>query len=125
MKPIVSYAELPVVYSCSGCSNTAQLANRLAVELDRARVAEMSCIAGVGGGVPSLVQKATTGRKIVAIDGCPLACVTHCLSHHGVEPTWHFTLTEFGLLKRQHEDYTPDDLARVKPRILQTLAASE
>ena len=48
------YDELPLVYSCSGCSNIAQLANKVAVELDREHIAEMSCIAGVGGGVKSL-----------------------------------------------------------------------
>lgn len=40
---------LPLVYACSGCSNVAQLANTIAVRLDRAGLAEMSCIAGVGG----------------------------------------------------------------------------
>ncbi|MFZ2289261.1 MAG: putative zinc-binding protein, partial [Halopseudomonas yangmingensis] len=28
--------DLPLIYSCSGCSNVAQLANTLAVRLDRA-----------------------------------------------------------------------------------------
>jgi hypothetical protein len=48
---------VPLVYSCSGCSSAAQLSNHLAVRLDRAGLAEMSCIAGVGGQVPSLVRK--------------------------------------------------------------------
>ncbi|MFB6195347.1 MAG: putative zinc-binding protein, partial [Haloplanus sp.] len=51
-----SYDELPLVYSCSGCSSAAQMANDLAVRLDRERVAEMSCIAGVGGDVGPLVD---------------------------------------------------------------------
>ena len=45
------YDALPLIYSCSGCSNIAQLANSVAIELDREVKAEMSCIAGVGGGV--------------------------------------------------------------------------
>ncbi|HAQ85985.1 MAG TPA: zinc-binding protein, partial [Pseudomonas sp.] len=47
----MSKPRLPLVYACSGCSNVAQLANTLAVRLDRAGLAEMSCIAGVGGRV--------------------------------------------------------------------------
>lgn len=39
---------LPLVYSCSGCSSAAQMANYVAVQLDRRGAAEMSCIAGVG-----------------------------------------------------------------------------
>jgi uncharacterized metal-binding protein len=46
-----------LVYSCSGCSSAAQLANYLAVRLDREGHAQMSCIAGVGGNVRSLVRK--------------------------------------------------------------------
>lgn len=72
----------PLVYSCSGCSSAAQMANYIAVQLDRMDVAEMSCIAGVGGNVKSLVRTATSGRKIIVIDGCPLACSKACLSNH-------------------------------------------
>lgn len=34
------------------------MANDIATKLDRNSIAEMSCIAGVGGGVASLVRKA-------------------------------------------------------------------
>ena len=54
-------ARLPLVYSCSGCSSAAQLANHVALQLDREGLAEMSCIAGVGGDVPSLVRLARSG----------------------------------------------------------------
>src|SRR3990167_1039811 len=79
------YSDLPLVYSCSGCSSVAQLANRLALELDREQVAEMSCIAGVGGGVPALVKKALSGRRIIALDGCALRCVHSCLARVNVD----------------------------------------
>ena len=51
------HADKPLLYACSGCSSAAQMANHLAVKLDRDGAAEMSCIAGVGGDVPSLVAK--------------------------------------------------------------------
>jgi len=38
----------PLVYSCSGGSSAAQLANALAIKLDRAGIGDMACIAGVG-----------------------------------------------------------------------------
>ena len=84
----------PLVYSCSGCSNVAQLANRIAVSLDREGFAEMSCISGVGGNVKPLVSKAKTGRPIIAIDGCPLACVKNCLSQHKLVATNYYELTD-------------------------------
>jgi uncharacterized metal-binding protein len=97
----------PLVYSCSGCSSAAQMANHIALELDRREVAEMSCIAGVGGDVPSLVKLAKSGRPVVAIDGCPLQCVRNCLAKHDVTPTLHWQLGEHGVKKRYHARYDP------------------
>jgi uncharacterized metal-binding protein len=85
----------PLVYACSGCSKVAQLANDLAVVLDREGIAEMSCIAGVGGQVKQLVRIAKSGRDILAIDGCPLNCVKRTLACHQVIPTWHLELSSF------------------------------
>jgi len=104
----------PLVYSCSGCSSAAQMANHIALELDRREVAEMSCIAGVGGDVPSLVKLARSGRPVVAIDGCPLECARHCLARHDVTPTVHWQLAGHGVRKRYHAAFDPeqaDDLA--------------
>lgn len=95
----------PIVYSCSGCSSAAQMANYLAVQIDRKGIAEMSCIAGVGGNVKKLVQVASSKRKIIAIDGCPLACSKACLSNHSIQPDIHIELTSFGVAKRQHQDF--------------------
>jgi hypothetical protein len=74
------YRNLPLVYSCSGCSSAAQAANYIALKLDREGEAEMSCISGVGGNVQHLVNIARSGRPILALDGCPLACTLHCLN---------------------------------------------
>lgn len=110
--------EMPVVYSCSGCSSAAQMANYIAIRLDRERHADMSCIAGVGGDVPSLVRVAKSGRKIVAIDGCPLHCAWRCLERHGVKPDLHFTLTKIGIRKRYHADFNEVDATEVFRRIV-------
>lgn len=97
--------EKPLVYSCSGCSSAAQMANYVAIKMDREGIAEMSCIAGVGGNVKKLVRTALSGRKIIAIDGCPLACSKACLANHNIIPDVHFELTAFGVNKKQHEDF--------------------
>ncbi|MNZ64780.1 DGC domain protein [compost metagenome] len=97
---------LPLVYACSGCSNVAQLANTLAVRLDRQGLAEMSCIAGVGGHVSALVNKARSAHRILALDGCPLQCVENCLKQHGLHADVHLILSHYGLRKRYGEDCT-------------------
>lgn len=114
---------LPLVYSCSGCSNVAQLANTLAVRLDRTGLAEMSCIAGVGGHVSSLVNKASSGRPILAIDGCPLQCVKGCLGQHGVKATEHLVLSSLGLKKRYGEDCTSEDADQLFAELSQLISS--
>jgi uncharacterized metal-binding protein len=101
------YSKLPLVYACSGCSNAAQLANTLAVRLDREQRAEMSCIAGVGGDVRALLKTAHSGRPMLVLDGCPLHCARSCLARHQIEPDVHVDLSKFGVKKNFHQDVEP------------------
>lgn len=112
---------IPLVYSCSGCSSAAQMANYIAICLDRSRHAEMSCIAGVGGDVPSLVRLAKSGRPVIAIDGCPLHCARHCLARHAVQPAMHLTLTKVGVKKRYHAKFSEDEAVAVYRSIVSSL----
>lgn len=105
--------KLPLVYACSGASSAAQMANHLAVKLDRLKVAEMSCIAGVGGDVKPLVKVARSGRPIIALDGCPLHCVAKILARHGLKADQHVDLSELGVKKRPHEDFDALEAAQV------------
>ncbi len=111
-----------VVYGCSGCSGAGQMANALAVRLDREGRAEMSCIAGVGGGVESLVRKARSAARVVAIDGCPLHCALNSLRLRGVEPALHVDLAALGVLKRPHGDFDPAQAGEIYGRLAQALA---
>ncbi|MBK8440847.1 MAG: zinc-binding protein [Rhodobacter sp.] len=120
--PVASREHLPLVYSCSGCSSAAQMANHLAIRLDRLGIAEMSCIAGVGGDVPKLVRTARSGRRIIAIDGCVLACVRNCLARHDVVAETHHFLSDLGVRKRYGTDFDQDEAERVLDEIVEGLA---
>jgi uncharacterized metal-binding protein len=122
---MTSRPNLPLVYSCSGCSSAAQLANHLALRLDRVGLAEMSCIAGIGGGVPALVavarKAARTGRPILAIDGCALACARACLQQRGLAPTEYVQLAEDGVRKSYHADFDPTQADRLYDQLVQRI----
>lgn len=113
---------LPLVYSCSGCSSVAQLANDLALELDRSAQAQMSCISGVGGGVEALVKIARSGRPILALDGCALACAKSCLGKVGVEPDMHLILNRSGAKKRYGADCSEVERAIVRNQVEEAAA---
>lgn len=114
---MTSYGDRPLVYSCSECSSAARMANDIAVSLDGAGVAEMSCIAGVSGDVDPLVEAATSGRPTVVIDGCPLQCAKQCLDDHGVSSDHHFDLSAAGVPKEYHTGYDDAQMLAVRERV--------
>ncbi|WP_137891617.1 putative zinc-binding protein [Ramlibacter sp. 2FC] len=116
-------APLPLVYACSGCSSAAQLANHVALQLDRRGLAEMSCIAGVGGDVPHLLKIAHSGRPIVVLDGCPLGCARSCLARHQLAAQRYYALHLWGVKKRSHADFDPAEAEAVLARVEAELAA--
>jgi len=99
--------QVPLVYSCSGCSNAAQMANPLALKFDRLDPAEMSCIAGVGADMPHLLKMAQSGRPIVALDGGPLDCAKSHLARHGLEADPHHVPSAHAVRTRYPADFDP------------------
>jgi uncharacterized metal-binding protein len=88
-----------VVYSCSGCSDAGELADLVARRLAREGVAEMSCLAGIGGRVKPLVNRAAKAERILVVDGCPLNCARHTLELAGFNQFEHLELHQLGIRK--------------------------
>ena len=118
-------AELPIVYSCSGCSSAAQMTNHVALQLDRRGIAEMSCIAGIGGDVPHLLKLAKSGRPIIALDGCPLSCVKQTLARHEIVPRWYCQLSDYGVKKKYHADFDPAQAEAVIEEVIATVGGGK
>lgn len=89
------------------------MANSLALRLAREGRAEMSCIAGVGGGVASLLRVLEHERPILALDGCALRCVCACLAKAGVEATRAINLGDFGVKKTKQFIVCPIEAERL------------
>jgi len=94
----------PIVYSCSGCSNLAQMAHNISLSLDGDGIAEMSCISGVVGKVRPILELAKSGRPIIAIDGCDLGCTKACLDKSDIKTDHYFKISGLGFDKRDKWD---------------------
>lgn len=92
--------EKPIVYSCSGCSNLAQMAHNISLNLDGDGIAEMSCVSGVIGKVGPIMDLAHSGRPIIAIDGCGLSCTKSCLDAAGLNTDYYYQISDLGFEKR-------------------------
>ncbi len=88
-----------VVYACSGCSDAGEIADRVARQLTCDGVAQMSCLAGIGGRVKSLLSKAENAERILVVDGCPLNCARHTLELAGFKKFDHLELHKLGIRK--------------------------
>jgi uncharacterized metal-binding protein len=62
-KPPVPKNPSTVIYACSGCSDAGEIADWIARQLMRDGAAQMSCLAGIGGRVKSLVSKAEMAER--------------------------------------------------------------
>src|ERR1035438_4022763 len=89
----------PIVYACSGCSDAGELADRIARQLTREGAAEMSCLAGIGGRVKSLLRKGEQAERILVVDGCPRNCAAHTLKLAGFQKFDHLELHKIGIRK--------------------------
>lgn len=101
----------PVVFACSGCSPAGQLANQLALELDRRGIAEMSCLAGLGAEKP-LFMKLAARRPVWIIDGCPIECGEGVSAKVDRPMVLHLRLHDLGIKKKEGllDTMTMDDL---------------
>jgi uncharacterized metal-binding protein len=111
---------LPCVLACSGCSRAGELADHTARKLNELGVATMSCLAGVGGRVKSIMKTVQSAPEILMSDGCPLECGANILRLAGISEFRHVKLNEHGVRKYESEvcDATVEELAQSATDIL-------
>ena len=80
----------------------------------------MSCLAGVGGRVKSILNTVQSAPKLLMIDGCLLECGAKTLRNVGIENFKHMKLHEYGVKKHSSEvsDQATGALAQAAERLL-------
>lgn len=91
-----------LIFTCSGSSNVGQVANQAAVDLQQEGFGKMLCLAGIGGHVSGMIASAQAGKRLVGIDGCPVACTKKTMEHAGLALTDYVLITELGFDKAAH-----------------------
>lgn len=88
-----------LIFACSGAADVGEIADRAARRLAREGAGKMYCLAGVGGRVSGILASTQAAERILAIDGCPLACAKNTLERAGIPGFRHLQLAEIGLSK--------------------------
>ncbi len=92
-------AEDIILLPCSGGSNCGQITNQVAVSLDVLGVGRIYCLAGIGAHIDGMVESARGAKRIVALDGCQVACARKTIEHAGLTVTDWICVTEEGISK--------------------------
>jgi uncharacterized metal-binding protein len=117
-------AEEITILPCSGGSNCGQIANQAAVSLDVMGVGHIYCLAGVGAHIDGMVESAKGAKRIVALDGCQVACAKKTIEHAGLKVTDWICVTEEGISKSHNLLLEQADIEFITQRVKESLAKS-
>jgi uncharacterized metal-binding protein len=115
-------AEDIIFLPCSGGSNCGQIANQVAVKLTEEGVGNIYCLAGIGAHIEGMVESARGVKRIVALDGCNVACARKTIEHAGLTVTDWVCVTGEGIVKNHQFKFTPDEIDLIARRTRESLA---
>ncbi len=108
-------------YACSGGANVAEIADIAARELMFAGEGEMFCLAGLGAGIESMIQKARDADLNVLIEGCPMDCAKKIFDNFGLTNYVQVKVTDLGIEKVKVRRATDEQVAKVVAKVTETL----
>ena len=100
-----------LIFACSGAADVGAVADQAARKLTQDGAGRMYCMAGIGGRVSGIMATTESAAKILAIDGCPLACAKNSLELAGFKKYEHLQLADLGMEKGKTPP-TPEAVAK-------------
>lgn len=85
-----------LMFCCSGAADTAEIADRAVRTLHKAGEAKMFCLAGIAGGVESIVVNSRAANRTLVVDGCDADCAKKTMQRNGFTEFVHFRVTDLG-----------------------------
>ncbi len=102
-----------LLYACSCGANVGEISDEAARELMFSGCGTMFCLAGLGAGIPGLVQMAKDADLNLIIDGCPTGCGKKVLDKAGIANCVHVKVTDLGIEKQKGVRCTKEQVDRV------------
>jgi len=106
---------------CSGGSNCGQITNQVAVKLDEEGIGRIYCLAGIGAHIDGMVESARGAKRIVALDGCQVACAKKTIEHAGLPVTDWICVTGEGVAKNHQFSLAPKEIDLIARRTRESL----
>ncbi len=113
-----------LVYACSGAANVAEIADHVARQLTAEGVGSMFCLAGLGAGIPNMIQTARDADLNLVIDGCPLDCAKLIFQKAGLTNVKIVRVSDHGIEKAKGVKITDEQVQKIVALAKQALAAA-
>jgi len=110
------------ILPCSGGSNCGQIANQAAVSMDTLGVGKIYCLAGIAAHIGGMVESAKSAKRLVAIDGCQVACAKKTIEHAGLKVTDWICVTDEGISKSHNFLLEQADIEFITQKARESLA---
>jgi uncharacterized metal-binding protein len=99
--PVSGSLPSTLIFACSGAADVGEIADRAARALTACGKGAMFCLAGVGGRIPDMVERARAAKTLLVIDGCEKDCARLTLEGAGLGALVHLRVTDGGFVKGQ------------------------
>ena len=113
-----------LVYACSGAANVAEIADHVARQLTAEGLGQMFCLAGLGAGIPNMVQTAKDADLNLVIDGCPLDCARLIFQKLGLTNVKIVRVTDHGIAKAKGVKINDEQVQQIVTLAKESLAAA-
>jgi uncharacterized metal-binding protein len=113
-----------LLYACSGGANVAEVADRAARLLTFENAGSMFCLAGIGAGIPNMVQTARDADLNVILEGCPMDCAKKIFDKAGLTNYVQVRVADLGIEKAKGVRATDEQVARLVAKAKQVLATA-
>jgi len=102
-----------LIFPCSGGSNCGQIANQAAIQLTEEGIGRIYCLAGIGAQENVMIDTAKAVDRVLAIDGCSIACARRILENAGVMITDYLDVSQEGIKKNQDFNLSLEDISSI------------
>ena len=106
---------------CSGGSNCGQITNQVAIRFDEEGVGHIHCLAGIAAHIDGMVESARGAKRLVALDGCQVACAKKAIEHAGLKVTDWICVTEEGVAKNHQFKLAPEEIELIVRKTKESL----
>lgn len=112
-----------LLYACSGGANVAEIADKAARVMMFSGCGTMFCLAGIGAGIPGMIQTARDADVNLVIDGCPMDCAKKVFEKAGITNFVYVKVTDLGIEKVKGIRCTDEQVRQVVAKARDVLAA--